>query len=136
MKRLLLILGFLSTVFSMDITSGGKLSKNQLAVDVRHYDIRLKVDPKRKMISGHVDIKIKIIDEVRFIELDLLNQYFISKIMINGVTTPFKHRDNTIFVKAQDIEINSTVLVTVQYKGTPSPNICGCGVRYISVKKG
>jgi hypothetical protein len=55
------------------------------------------------MISGHVDIKIKIIDEVRFIELDLLNQYFISKIMINGVTTPFKHRDNTIFIKAQDI---------------------------------
>ena len=98
MKRLLLILGFLSIVLSMDITSGGKLSKNQLAVDVRHYDIRLKVDPKRKMISGHVDIKIKIIDEVRFIELDLLNQYFISKIMINGVTTPFKHRDNTIFI--------------------------------------
>ena len=119
MRRLLLILSFLSLGFSIDITSGGKLSKNQLGVDVRHYDIRLKIDPKRKMISGYVDIKIKVIDEVRFIELDLLNQYFISKVMIDGVTTPFKHRDNTIFIKAQDIETNSTILVTVEYKGKP-----------------
>ena len=82
MIRLLLILSFLSLGFSIDITSGGKLSKNQLGVDVRHYDIRLKIDPKRKMISGYVDIKIKVIDEVRFIELDLLNQYFISNFVI------------------------------------------------------
>ena len=119
MIRLLLILSFLSLGFSIDITSGGKLSKNQLGVDVRHYDIRLKIDPKRKVISGYVDIKIKVIDEVRFIELDLLNQYFISKVMIDGVTTPFKHRDNTIFIKAQDIETYSTILVTVEYKGKP-----------------
>ena len=119
MRRLFLILCFLSLGFSIDITSGGKLSKNQIGVDVRHYDIRLKVDSKRKMISGHVDIKIKVIDEVRFIELDLLNQYFISKVMIDGATTPFKHRDNTIFIKAQDVEINSTILVTVEYKGKP-----------------
>ena len=119
MRGLLLIFSFLSIVFSKDITSGGKLSKNQLGVDVRHYDIRLKVDPKRKIISGHVNIKIKIIDEVRFIELDLLNQYFISKVMIDSVTTPFKHRDNTIFIKPQNLEINSTILVTVEYKGKP-----------------
>jgi aminopeptidase N len=71
------------------------------------------------MISGYVDIKIKIIDKVSFIELDLLNQYFISKITIGGVTTPFKHRDNKIFIKAQDIDVNSTILVTVEYKGKP-----------------
>ena len=119
MRIFFLILCLLSICYSIDITSGGKLSKNQLGLDVRHYDIRLKVDPKRKMISGHVDIKIKIIDEIRFIELDLLNQYFISKVTIGGVTTPFKHRDNTIFIKAQDIKINSTILVSVEYKGKP-----------------
>ena len=105
MRRAFFLLSFFSLVFSINLTSGGKLSKNQLAIDVRHYDIRLKVDPKRKMISGYVDIKIKIIDKVSFIELDLLNQYFISKITIGGVTTPFKHRDNKIFIKAQDIVV-------------------------------
>ena len=119
MRRAFFLLSFFSLVFSINLTSGGKLSKNQLAIDVRHYDIRLKVDPKRKMISGYVDIKIKIIDKVSFIELDLLNQYFISKITIGGVTTPFKHRDNKIFIKAQDIDVNSTILVTVEYKGKP-----------------
>ena len=119
MRRAFFLLSFFSLVFSINLTSGGKLSKNQLAIDVRHYDIRLKVDPKRKMISGYVDIKIKIIDKVSFIELDLLNQYFISKITIGGVTTPFKHHDNKIFIKAQDIDVNSTILVTVEYKGKP-----------------
>ena len=39
--------------------------------------------------------------------------------MIDSVTTPFKHRDNTIFIKPQNLEINSTILVTVEYKGKP-----------------
>ena len=40
----------------MDIHSGGELSKNQMAIDINHYDIRLKVDTKRKMISGYVAV--------------------------------------------------------------------------------
>lgn len=119
MKKVLLIIGFLSFAFSIDVTSGGKLSKNQQGIDIKHYDIRLKVDSKRKMISGYTDIKIKIIDEIRFIELDLLKSYFISKIKIDGVTTPFKHRENKIFIKAQDITPNSIIVVTVEYKGKP-----------------
>jgi aminopeptidase N len=119
MKKIIIALSFLSYLFSIDVTSGGGLSKNQQGIDIIHYDIRLKVDAKRKMISGYIDIKIKVIDEIRFIELDLLKDYFISKVKIDGVTTPFKHRANKIFVKAQDIELNKTIVVTVDYKGKP-----------------
>jgi len=34
--------------YGLDVTSGGVLSENQAAFDVRHYDIRLKVDPELK----------------------------------------------------------------------------------------
>ena len=98
MKTVLLVISFFSFAFSIDVTSGGKLSKNQQGIDIKHYDIRLKVDSKRKMISGYTDIKIKVIDEIRFIELDLLKSYFISKIKVDGVATPFKHRENKIFI--------------------------------------
>ena len=53
------IIGFFllfSFGYSIDITSGGELSKDQVGIDIKHYDIRLKVDTKRKMISGYVDI--------------------------------------------------------------------------------
>ena len=50
----------LSLCFSIDVTSGGELSKDQIGIDIKHYDIRLKVDTKRKVISGYVDITIKI----------------------------------------------------------------------------
>jgi len=119
MKKIIIAFSFLSYLFSIDITSGGGLSKNQQTIDIIHYDIRLKVDAKRKMISGYTDIKIKVINEIRFIELDLLKDYFISKVKIDGVTTPFKHRANKIFVKAQDIDLNKIIVVTVNYKGKP-----------------
>ena len=103
----------------MDIYSGGELSKNQMAIDINHYDIRLKVDTKRKMISGYVDIKIKTVDNLRFIELDLINQYFVSKVLIDSVSTPFKHRQNKLYVTAQNIKVGSLVNVRVVYRGKP-----------------
>ena len=103
----------------MDIHSGGELSKNQMAIDINHYDIRLKVDTKRKMISGYVDIKMKIVDNLRFIELDLITQYFVSKVLIDSVSTPFKHKKNKIYVAAQDLKIGDLVNIRVTYKGKP-----------------
>ena len=76
----------ISIGYSISVTSGGELSKNQLGIDIKHYDIRLKVDTKRKMLSGYVDIKMKIEETIRFIELDLIKQYFISKVL--GRETP------------------------------------------------
>ena len=120
MKQLIYIYIFLlSFGFSINVTSGGTVSNNQLSIDIKHYDIRLKVDTKRQMISGYVDIKLKILEEIRFIELDLINEYFISKVMIDSVSTPFKHRKNKIFITPQGAGVNSTISVRVVYKGKP-----------------
>ena len=120
MKQLIYIYIFLlSFGFSINVTSGGTVSNNQLSIDIKHYDIRLKVDTKRQMIAGYVDIKLKILEEIRFIELDLINEYFISKVMIDSVSTPFKHRKNKIFITPQGAGVNATISVRVVYKGKP-----------------
>ena len=120
MKRVIVIQLIILTIgLSIGVTSGGVLSRDQLAIDINHYDLRIKVDTKRKMISGYVDIKMKILDEIRFIELDLIKQYFISKILIDSVSTPFKHRKNKIFITAQGIKANTTTTIRVVYKGKP-----------------
>ena len=40
MKKIIIALSFLSYLFSIDVTSGGGLSKNQQGIDIIHYDIR------------------------------------------------------------------------------------------------
>ncbi len=109
----------LSPGYSIDIVSGGELSKDQVGIDIKHYDIRLKVDIKRKMLSGHVDIKAQIKEKIRFIELDLIKQYFISKVLVDSISTPFKHQQHKIFIKAEGLEVGSTHSIRVVYKGKP-----------------
>jgi len=118
-KKCVKYIFLISLGYSISVTSGGALSKNQVSIDIQHYDIRIKVDTKRKMLSGYVDVKMKIIEEIRFIELDLIKQYFISKVMIDSISTPFKHQQNKIFIKAQDIKPRSVITVRVVYKGKP-----------------
>ena len=56
MRKTIFIVLSLSYLFGLDVYSGGELSDNQKAIDVTHYDINLKVDPKRKVILGKVEI--------------------------------------------------------------------------------
>ncbi len=69
LKKLIVIQLIILTIgLSIGVTSGGVLSRDQQAIDIKHYDLRIKVDTKRKMISGYVDIKMRILDKIRFIE--------------------------------------------------------------------
>ena len=120
LKKLIVIQLIILTIgLSIGVTSGGVLSRDQQAIDIKHYDLRIKVDTKRKMISGYVDIKMRILDKIRFIELDLIKQFFISKILIDSVSMPFKHQQNKIFIAAQEIKANTTTTIRVVYKGKP-----------------
>ena len=39
-------------LYGLDVSSGGPISKNQAAMDVKHYFLDLRVDPHKKSISG------------------------------------------------------------------------------------
>ena len=120
MKLLIVfVFSFFSFIRAVEISSGGELSSDQRGIDVEHYDIRLKVDTKRKMISGYTDIKIKVLDNIRFYEFDLIKDYFVSKVTVDSVSLPFKHKKNKILIKAKNIKTNSVTNVRIFYKGKP-----------------
>ena len=50
------ILVFTYLLFGLDVESGGRLSREQAAIDVKHYRIDIRVDPYKKTIIGKVDI--------------------------------------------------------------------------------
>ena len=76
---------FISIGFCLDLTSGGQLSKNQLAMDVTHYNLKLKVDPYRQTISGTVIITFKLFNKTEELEIDLKDGYTVSGTSVNGM---------------------------------------------------
>ena len=51
--------------------TGGPLMKEQAAYDVQHYDLSLRVDPKKKFISGTGTIEVKVLEPMSWLVLDL-----------------------------------------------------------------
>ena len=45
-----------TVVLGLKTSSGGPLTKNQAAMDVHHYELRIALDPEKKTIGGTVTI--------------------------------------------------------------------------------
>ena len=105
--------------YGLDMTSGGVLSENQAAFDVRHYDIRLKVDPELKMISGYVDITFNVLSDMDVLEIDLVNDFNVSVTEIDGLSYPFQHKNNKLFIDASNLSKERLSTARIVYKGKP-----------------
>ena len=63
MIRIVTIISVFTNLLSgLDAESGGKLSREQAAIDVKHYKIDIRVDPYRKTIIGKVDIVFELLE--------------------------------------------------------------------------
>ena len=119
-NTLFLFLFFIGSIgFSLDVYSGGKLSKNQSAMDVTHYDIRLRVDPYKQTIGGKVIISFMLIGRAEKIEIDLLDQYHVSGVSVNGMNLSFKHEEHKIFIENPDFELFKSHRLEIKYSGKP-----------------
>ena len=113
------ILFLFSFSYAIDVTSGGVLSENQASYDVQHYSIHLKIDAKRKMISGYVDITLRVISDMDFIEIDLLNDYNVSVTEVDGMSYPFQHDKNKLTINVSNLSKNRVSVAHIVYKGKP-----------------
>ena len=79
MNRIVTIISvFTNLLFGLDVESGGKLSREQAAIDVKHYRIDVRVDPYKKTIIGKVDIVLELLENINYVAIDLLNRYSVS----------------------------------------------------------
>ena len=110
---------FISIGFCLDLTSGGQLSKNQLAMDVTHYNLKLKVDPYRQTISGTVIITFKLFNKTEELEIDLKDGYTVSGTSVNGMNLAFDHKDNKIMIDNPGLELFTPHYLEIKYGGKP-----------------
>ena len=94
-------------LYGLDVRSGGPISKNQEAIDVKHYFLDLLVDPHKKSISGSSTIQFIINKDVPVLEIDLYKKLTVSGVSIDGTNLDFKHREHKVFVKNPGIDLFS-----------------------------
>lgn len=104
--------------------TGGPLSAEQAAYDVKHYDVTARIDPAQRSISGVVTITAKIVNPIETFLLDLDTPYTVSAVEdVTGGTTHRLRWDRP----AGQIRVwfpmlkqpGETVSVRVTYSGVP-----------------
>ena len=117
----LVFIFFLTGVFlyGLDVRSGGAISKNQEAMDVKHYLIDIRVDPYKETISGEVVIKFELLRKTNIVEIDLLDKYTVSSTIIDGTSLAFTHEKNKLLIENPGIVLFVDHELLIRYGGKP-----------------
>ena len=119
MIRLLFILFIVSKLFCLDIYSGGHISKDQELIDVVFYDLNLKIDPDRKIISGYVEITFNLLGQPKNFEFDLIDSFDVLGVTINKMNLSFYQKNNKIFISNPFFDFEKPLIAIIKYSGSP-----------------
>ena len=121
MKKALFLTFFFAGTFlhGLDVYSGGVLSKNQAAMDVKHYGLDLMVDPYKKTISGTSTIKFVLLENVPFLEIDLFKKFTVSGVSVDGTSLDFKHQNHKIIIQNPGLGLFGLHSLKIKYGGRP-----------------
>ena len=94
-----------------------KLSQDQESLDIVFYNIDLKVDPKKKIISGNTIITFVLYQKVKNIEIDLLKNYTVSGTSINGTSLAFEQKNDKVYILNTGLKLFKEHSLEIKYVG-------------------
>lgn len=126
MKKLilfnLLFTAFLYAQFGSQ-DSGGELMKEQACYDVKHYNIKLKIDPSEKSLSGFVIMTADAVSDFKEIVIDLDDAFIVSSITLLGkdeTKLEFRYEGRKITVAfLHEIKKGESFSIKTNYRGKP-----------------
>ncbi len=112
---------FLAMLFYQEaasLASGGPLSPNQAAVDMRYLDLALKIDPDTKTIAGVATLHFQTLRNLSVLELDLVPSLTVEKAVMDGREFAFERKAHKIFIRLPKSHPNPA-RVSLTYSGSP-----------------
>lgn len=127
MKYLLLFLLSITTAIFAQFgsqDSGGPLSSEWAAYDIKFYNINLDIDPDKQTINGWVGVTAEAVTDMEEFVLDLDDRYRITKIVWDSPTEyielSFKHESGRIKIQLPEgIIKGNSLTVKIYYNGKP-----------------
>ena len=114
---LFLVAPFLVT--AQDLKSGGILKPEQAIMDVRHYTIKLAVDPVQQSIDGTTEITIVLSESTQTLLFDLVSLLEVRKVWVNNKSVNFTHADDLIKISLASTLKVGKAIVKIEYGGKP-----------------
>lgn len=98
----------------------GSLRPERTAFDVTFYDLKLKLDPKKQVISGENIIWFKVEQPLKRLQIDLFSQYQIASISWNKINLEFSREFDAVFINfPEELPTGSIQNIAVSYSGNP-----------------
>lgn len=99
--------------------SGGPILPEQVAYDVKFYEIDLEINPDKKFISGSTLINAEITAPTNSFVLHLDTVFNIEKVLINEKESEFIHKDGLIKTDVKNTNIGDLLSAKIFYSGHP-----------------
>jgi len=98
----------------------GVLSPARTCYDVKHYDLRLQINPDKKSIKGSNTITYQIQEDTKLLQIDLEPSLKIIAIQQNKKKLKFSRVERAIFVEFSKVQKKNDVhSIEIQYEGSP-----------------
>lgn len=98
----------------------GKLTPLRTCFDVKHYDITVKIDPRKQAISGSNSITFSVVKDFRKMQLDLFKVIGIDSMRLGDRNVTFTRDSNAVLVDlGTKVKKQSMQVLTVYFKGSP-----------------
>lgn len=108
-----------SLEFTYADTLRGMLRPERTCYDVTFYEIDISIDPRRRYISGYVDIHYRALRDFERLQIDLFANMSIRSIEWNGMELPYERQFNAVFVQFPKQAEGVRSCFRVNYEGQP-----------------
>jgi len=111
--------------FNRQDTLRGSVTPERAWWDLLHYELRVKVDPANKYISGSNSIQYKVLKNNKLLQIDLQDPLRITKVSQDGQKLSFKKDGFAYFIQLEKNQKTGDINeIIIEYEGLPveSPN--------------
>ncbi|HEY5691811.1 MAG TPA: M1 family metallopeptidase [Cyclobacteriaceae bacterium] len=122
-KRFITILTciVITSSFSQNLRSGGKLKPEQAIMDIRHYTVALNVDPEQQSIDGYTEIDLILSENTPYLLFDFWHGLIVSQVWVNGRERAFTHsKDDLLKITDPSPFKAGKIKAKVAYGGKPA----------------
>jgi len=101
-------------------TLRGSLRPERSSFDVLSYDLDIKLDPKKRFISGFNNIEFEVLKKTKTIQLDLFQNMSIDSILFMKERLTYKRDGNAVFISFKKVlKPNQVKRIKFYYSGYP-----------------
>jgi aminopeptidase N len=106
--------------FSRQDSLRGSVTKERVWWDVKHYNLKIKINPVDSTITGSNAIQYKVLKPYNVMQIDLQNPMQITKVTQDGVALKYKREGNVFFITLVSKQnVGAIKEVEIFYNGKP-----------------